>query len=284
MEIFHSPVDISEWSQRQRQSGHTIGFVPTMGALHDGHAALMKKSVADNIRNVVSIFVNPLQFNNSQDLASYPRTLESDIEIANEAGIEALYVPSTSAMYPDGFSTAVTAGPLAETMEGANRPGHFDGVATVVVKLLNAVNPHTAYFGEKDFQQLSVIRRVIADLNIGCQIIGVPTIRHTDGLAMSSRNVRLTSVHRQQSPVIYSTLQNYLTQNHISSGVSSGIKRHFIEEVQSTSEGRVEYIEIVKSDTLKLSEYFDESCTICVAVWFGDVRLIDNISHDTNHD
>jgi pantoate--beta-alanine ligase len=284
MEIFHSPVDISEWSHRQRQAGQSIGFVPTMGALHEGHAALMKNSNADNTCNVASIFVNPLQFNSSQDLASYPRTFDADTKIAQEAGIDALYVPSVSAMYPDGFSTAISAGSLSDSMEGAHRPGHFDGVSTVVVKLLNAVNPHTAYFGEKDFQQLAVVRRVVADLNINCRIIGVPTIRHSDGLAMSSRNVRLTPIHRQQSPVIYSALQKHATRSHISSDASTAIKQQFTEEVQSTSEGRVEYIEIVKSDTLEPSEYFDRSCTICVAVWFGDVRLIDNISRDSNHD
>jgi len=284
MEIFHSPEEINQWSLRERQAGQLIGFTPTMGALHDGHASLMMTSQADNTRNVASIFVNPLQFNNSQDLDSYPRTLESDIDIAREAGIDALYIPSVSAMYPDGFSTVITAGSLTDTMEGAHRPGHFDGVATVVVKLLNAVNPHTAYFGEKDFQQLAVIRRVVADLNISCRIIGIPTIRHSDGLAMSSRNVRLTSEHRQQCPIIYSALQRCASQSLISSIDSEALKQLFINEIQTLSDGRVEYIEIVKSDTLEPHDVFNESCTICVAVWFGDVRLIDNISHHSSND
>jgi pantoate--beta-alanine ligase len=253
-----------------------------MGALHNGHSALMTRSRIDNPRSVASIFVNPLQFNNSQDLTTYPRTLEADIEVASAAGIDALYVPSVNAMYPDGFSTAVTAGPLSETMEGASRPGHFDGVATVVVKLLNAVSPNRAYFGEKDFQQLAVIRHVIADLNISCQILGVPTVREPDGLAMSSRNVRLTSTHRQQSPVIFSALQKIVSQNQSGQNSSEAIKKMFSDEIHSFSEGRVEYIEVVDSKTLKQIDHFGKTATICVAVWFGDVRLIDNISHESN--
>jgi len=284
MEIFNSPVEISEWSRRQRQADHSIGFVPTMGALHDGHSTLIKASASEHSRNVASIFVNPLQFNDPKDLTAYPRTLEADIEIAKAAGIDALYVPSVSAMYPDGFSAKISAGSLSDTMEGAHRPGHFDGMATVVVKLLNTVQPHTAYFGQKDFQQLAIIRHVVADLNIKCAITAVPTVRHPDGLAMSSRNTRLTPLHRQQSPVIYSALQKHATQSPFRSVATTAIKQQFTEEIQSASEGRVEYIEIVKSDSLTPSEYFDRSCTICVAVWFGDVRLIDNISRDTNHD
>jgi len=226
--------------------------------------------------------VNPLQFNNSQDLTTYPRTLEADIEIASAAGIDVLYVPSVSAMYPDGFSTAVTAGPLAETMEGASRPGHFDGVATVVVKLLNTVNPHRAYFGNKDFQQLAVIRHVIADLNIGCQILGVPTVRDPDGLAMSSRNVRLTSMHREQSPIIFSTLQKIISQYESSGSSTEAIKKFFTNEIHTLTDGRVEYIEVVNSETLEPLDYFSKEATICVAIWFGDVRLIDNISHESN--
>ena len=282
MEIFNSPVEISEWSLGQRQSGHSIGFIPTMGALHDGHATLMQRSKADNSRNVASIFVNPLQFNNAQDLNSYPRTLDTDIDIAKKAGIDALYVPSVSAMYPEGFSTVVTAGHLAETMEGASRPGHFDGVATVVVKLISAVNPDHAYFGKKDFQQLAVIRQVIADLDMNCSIVGVPTVRHSDGLAMSSRNTRLTAIHRKQSPVIFSALQKLVSSQSPVPIDSVSIKKQFTDEIHSSSEGLVEYIEIVDTYTLEPKSHFDKSCTVCVAVWFGDVRLIDNISHEDN--
>lgn len=282
MEIFNSPVEISEWSLVQRQSGHSIGFIPTMGALHDGHATLMQRSKADNSRNVASIFVNPLQFNNAHDLNSYPRTLDADIDIAKNAGVDALYVPSVSAMYPEGFSTVVTAGHLAETMEGASRPGHFDGVATVVVKLISAVNPDHAYFGRKDFQQLAVIRQVVADLNMSCSIIGVPTVRHLDGLAMSSRNTRLSPIHRQQSPVIFSALQKLVSDLDNSPGDSISIKTLFTDQIHSSSEGLVEYIEIVDTFTLKPNSSFDKSCTVCVAVWFGDVRLIDNMTLEDN--
>jgi pantoate--beta-alanine ligase len=242
----------------------------------------MQRSKADNSRNVASIFVNPLQFNNAQDLNSYPRTLDTDIDIAKKAGIDALYVPSVSAMYPKGFSTVVTAGHLAETMEGASRPGHFDGVATVVVKLISAVNPDHAYFGKKDFQQLAVIRQVVADLNMNCSIIGLPTVRHSDGLAMSSRNTRLTAIHREQSSVIFSALQKLVSSKSPVPIDSVSIKKQFTDEIQSSSEGLVEYIEIVDTFTLEPKSHFDTSCTVCVAVWFGGVRLIDNISHEDN--
>ena len=235
MRIIRSVSEIQEWSSAERRAGKSIGFVPTMGALHLGHAELFRRSVAENQRTVVSIFVNSLQFNNASDLAAYPRQLEQDRVIAEREHIDVLFVPSHEEMYPEGFSSIISAGSIAENMEGLHRPGHFDGVATVVVKLLNAVAPTGSYFGEKDFQQVAVIRQVVRDLNISCEIVSVPTVRDEYGLALSSRNARLTPA------------------------------------------GTVEYIEIVDSLTLNPVATACEGTTICVAVWFDDVRLIDNV-------
>jgi len=278
MQIFHSVAQMQQWSSNEHKAGNTVGFIPTMGALHEGHAHLFSRSVSEQHRTVVSIFVNPLQFNNEADLDAYPRQLEQDIVIAEQQSIDVLFVPSYDEMYPTGFSSTVSAGAIATSMEGLHRPGHFDGVATVVIKLLNAVQPNVAYFGEKDFQQVAVIRQVVRDLNLSCEVASVPTVREPNGLALSSRNARLTPETKIEARQVYSFLQQFVEAIH-SDKISTEILRiRFTEEIQTTTSGTVEYIEVVDSKTLQPVLAVDAGCTICVAVWFGDVRLIDNIS------
>jgi pantoate--beta-alanine ligase len=278
MQIFHSVAQMQQWSSNEHKAGNTVGFIPTMGALHEGHAQVFSRSVSEQHRTVVSIFVNPLQFNNEGDLDVYPRQLEQDIVIAEQQSIDVLFVPSQDEMYPAGFSSTVSAGAIATSMEGLHRPGHFDGVATVVIKLLNAVQPNVAYFGEKDFQQVAVIRQLVRDLNLSCNIASVPTVREPNGLALSSRNARLTPETKTEARQIYSFLQQIVEAIH-SDKISTEILRiRFTDEIRTTTSGTVEYLEVVDSKTLQPVLAVDAGCTICVAVWFGDVRLIDNIS------
>ena len=266
------------WSSNEKSSGNRVGFVPTMGALHEGHEKLFSQSVSENRRTVVSIFVNPLQFNSVSDLEAYPRQLEQDQEIAAQQKIDVLFAPSHEEMYPNDFASSISAGPIAQNMEGLHRPGHFDGVATVVVKLLNAVTPDVAYFGLKDFQQLAVIRSVVRDLNIKCELRGVPTVRNEMGLALSSRNSRLSPDLLEQASIIYSLLIEMANQARNSVTPTLTLQKHFKDGMRPVSAAKVEYVEVVDSDSLLPVTTAQKGRTICVAVWFDDVRLIDNIS------
>ena len=278
MKIITSVAEMQEWSSAERSAGNSVGFVPTMGALHEGHAKLFVRSVAEQTRTVVSIFVNPLQFNSETDLRAYPRQLEKDIPIAEQQGVDVLFTPSHAEMYPLGFSSSISAGAIASHMEGLHRPGHFDGVATVVVKLLNAVAPTASYFGEKDFQQIAVIRQVVRDLNIPCEIASVTTVRDKSGLALSSRNMRLTAEHLGQAPQIFILLSQIAEQCRTHETSSAAMKNRFNTELPAVTAATVEYVEIVDSNTLRPAQIATNGTTICVAVWFGDVRLIDNVS------
>jgi pantoate--beta-alanine ligase len=278
MKVIRTVSEVQEWSATERSAGNTIGFVPTMGALHQGHAELFAQSVDENSRTVVSIFVNSLQFNSASDLEAYPRQLEQDKVIAEKQNVDVLFVPNHEEMYPDSFSSTISAGPIAAHMEGLHRPGHFDGVATVVVKLLNAVTPDIAYFGLKDFQQLAVIRTVVRDLNLKCHIIGVPTVRNESGLALSSRNSRLSPESLTQAPSVYAVLLEMATQARERETTTTALKAHFTSAMKPFSAAKIEYIEIVDSVTLHPVNTAKAGSTICVAVWFEDVRLIDNIS------
>jgi pantoate--beta-alanine ligase len=278
MKVIRTVSEMREWSATERSAGNTIGFVPTMGALHQGHAELFAQSVDENSQTVVSIFVNSLQFNSASDLDAYPRQLEQDKVIAEKQNVDVLFVPNHEEMYPNGFSSTISAGQIAAHMEGLHRPGHFDGVATVVVKLLNAVTPDIAYFGLKDFQQLAVIRTVVRDLNIKCRIVGVPTVRNESGLALSSRNSRLSPESLNQAPSVYAVLLAMATQARERETTATDLKDHFTSAMKSFSAAKIEYIEIVDSVTLHPVNTAKEGSTICVAVWFDDVRLIDNIS------
>ncbi|MCY7299178.1 MAG: pantoate--beta-alanine ligase [Ilumatobacteraceae bacterium] len=205
--LFDGPAAMSAWSDAQRIAGRRVVLVPTMGALHQGHLALIDEARRHADVVVVSIFVNPLQFNRSDDFDAYPRPIDDDLALCAEHGVDALYAPHASAMYPPGFETHVSPGPLADMLEGAQRPGHFRGVTTVVAKLFGAARPHVAVFGQKDFQQLAVIRRMTIDLDMGIEVVGMPIVREYDGLAMSSRNRRLSPAQRAAAVCVSQALQ-----------------------------------------------------------------------------
>lgn len=278
MEILDTPGAMSAWSRRHRDV--RIGFVPTMGALHGGHLSLVDIARRHCDVVVVSIFVNPLQFDREDDLAGYPRPVESDLRLCRDAGVDAVYAPTPDTMYRPGFQTFVEPGMLAQPLEGAGRPGHFRGVATVVAKLFNAVRPDVAVFGQKDYQQLAVIRRMARDLDTGVDIVAGPTLRENDGLAMSSRNRRLTPDQRAAAVVVPAALRS------IESSVMAGARdvptllRHGLEVLGSQPLARVEYLSIDDAAELTPLELVDRSAVVSTAVWFGDVRLIDNVVID----
>ena len=260
-----------------RASGANIGFVPTMGALHRGHETLMQIAVQENQAAVLSIFVNPTQFNVVEDFDKYPRTFDADAEIAKECKIDVVFAPEISSMYPSTASVAVHAGTAAQGMEGQMRPGHFDGVTTVVAKLFNIVLPHRAYFGKKDYQQLAVIRQMVTDLNFSLSIVGVNTVREDDGLALSSRNVRLTDTNRKDAVAISQGL--FAAEKLHKSGITDAnvLTSSVTNAISSTHSGRIEYVQICDPDSLQPVSDTRHGAVICAAVWYGDVRLIDNI-------
>lgn len=278
MIVAKTPSEIRDWVKTQRVSPKiTVGFVPTMGALHDGHLSLMRQARSECDVVVASIFVNPLQFNVQSDFDKYPRTDEKDLALCEAIGVDAVYLPTTEAMYPPGHETTVHPGLTAEPMEGAGRPGHFAGVTTVVTKLFLSVQPDRAYFGQKDYQQLAVIRKMVADLDMGITIIGVPTVRESDGLAMSSRNVRLTSEQRHAAPIVYKGLQAareaFVAGERNPNTLTSIVSLLYDAEPLA----RTEYVALVNASTLQTMPTVTEPAVIAVAVWFGEVRLIDNI-------
>lgn len=279
MKVIRKADELRAWSAEQRAAGLTLGFVPTMGALHDGHLSLVARARENNDAVAVSVFVNPTQFNNPDDLKTYPRTEEADLAKLKAAGVDVAFVPTVEEMYPEPDTRVFELGPVAEVMEGKMRPGHFNGVAQVVSRLFVMVNPTHAYFGEKDFQQIAVIRKMV-ELEGGfggLQIVDVPIKREADGLAMSSRNVRLTPELRAMAPGIYKALQ---------AGVEYA-RNHSVEETTeyvvnqiNTIDGlETEYFQIVDGKTCQpISDWSESEMPVgCVTVFAGDVRLIDNI-------
>jgi pantoate--beta-alanine ligase len=254
---------------RWRREGLSVGLVPTMGALHQGHAALIRRARRENDRVVVSVFVNPLQFGPREDFARYPRSFPADRRLCRLAGADAVYHPSVAEMYPDGFASQVEVPPLAARWEGALRPGHFRGVATVVLKLLNTCAPTRAYFGEKDYQQLTLIRRMAADLDLPVSIVGCPTVRERDGLALSSRNVYLSPVERAAAPVIRRALQ--LARD---TGDTAAARRLIAKELPGC---RVDYLAFVDAATLEPAAKAGRPRRLLAAVRVGKTRLIDNL-------
>ena len=278
MKNFDQPHDMREWSRLQSASHFSIGFVPTMGALHDGHKRLIEVAQQDCGRVIVSIFVNALQFNNPQDYEKYPRLIDADIQICKEIGVDALYTPSHAIVYPPGFETHITPGATAAPMEGVFREGHFAGVVTVVNKLLNATRPDRAYFGAKDFQQLAVIKRMVLDFDLSVAVVPVATVRQPDGLALSSRNTRLTSQQRVAACVIYRGLKAARHAYMQGEGSSVALISLTSDIYASCPEARVEYIEIFDPVTMRpLQDISKKNAVMAVAIWFGDIRLIDNI-------
>jgi len=280
--VIDTPVGVRAWSDAIHVTGDTIGLVPTMGALHRGHLELIDAAsrLVDEV--IVSIFVNPLQFGEQGDFDRYPRPLEDDLRVCRAAGVGVVYVPTVAAMYPDGFATSVHVAGLTDPMEGASRPGHFDGVTTVVTKLFGATRPDIAVFGEKDYQQLSVVRRLTADLDFGIDIIAHPTVREPDGLALSSRNRRLDEAQRRAATCIPTAISAAL--EFATSGVSDAsdvivvATQFIVAEPLAT----LEYVTVFDGVTLRPIDRFEDEhrqpgrVRIAIAARFGDVRLIDN--------
>ena len=255
MKIISSINSLRKIITSYRKKGKTIGFVPTMGALHDGHLSLIKKCRKDNDIVIVSIFVNPTQFGPQEDFKSYPRDKKKDCQLAKKSGCDIVFYPTVAAIYPEGTSTIIDVPDLSKGLCGTKRPGHFRGVATVVAKLFNIVNPDTAYFGQKDFQQAAVIKKMSADLNFPIAIKTAPTFREKDGLAMSSRNVYLSSTQRTEASILYSSLHHVkckiLDGERSTSRITSFIKKN----IEKTS-GKIDYIECRDAETLKTIKKF----------------------------
>ncbi len=260
-----------------RGSKKTVGFVPTMGALHKGHASLIRRSRKDNDVTVVSIFVNPAQFGPREDFKRYPRPVNKDIALCKKEGVDFIFYPSVSDMYPAGFKTYVCVEQLSNLLCGKSRPGHFRGVATVVAKLFNIVGPDSAYFGQKDAQQAAIIKRMAADLNIPVKIKIVPTVRERDGLALSSRNLYLTSEERKDASALFESLS--MAKKMVDSGVSnaSRIISAMKRLINSKKTARIDYVAIVDPVELKPVKHVSAGSLAALAVWIGKTRLIDNI-------
>lgn len=276
MIVFEKIFDVQSYVANKRSEGLTIGFVPTMGALHEGHISLVEKSVAENNLTIVSIFVNPIQFNNPDDLAKYPRVLDKDLAMLEQVGVDAVFVPDTKEMYPEPVTRHYEFGSLAEVMEGAFRPGHFNGVAIVVHKLFDIVSPHRAYFGEKDYQQLMIIKAMVNNLQLPVEIIACPISREPDGLARSSRNARLSPEMRLAAPFIYQQLQ-VAAKN--ASGISAeSIERCIADSFENHNLLRLEYFVVADGKTLQpVKGKVTPNAYGFIAVFAGDIRLIDNI-------
>ncbi|TVQ76270.1 MAG: pantoate--beta-alanine ligase [Flavobacteriales bacterium] len=281
LEVFQRKSEIFSYCSRRKSLGKTIGFVPTMGALHTGHLQLVNTALEQNDLAVVSIFVNPTQFNSAGDLLSYPRQFDQDLKMLESLGSDKIVIfnPDVQGMYPDGMNNTGTydLNGIDSVMEGAHRPGHFQGVATIVHKLFSSVEPHKAYFGEKDFQQLAIIRHITKTLNLPIDIISVPTIREDDGLAKSSRNALLSEEHRAEAHRIYATMTK--VKNKFDVQKIDDLIEEAIHDIQGSDNlFKVEYIEIVDENTLRPSANPQSPLRLFAAVWANKVRLIDNIS------
>ncbi len=277
--VLTSPAEMQAWALVTRRKGKTIGFVPTMGALHEGHLSLMRQARAENHAVVVSIFVNPMQFGKGEDFDVYPKRLEGDKKGLRSVGVDVLFLPNNLNMYPDGFETTVKAGPLAKRWCGRSRPGHFDGVLTVVAKLFSLVQADQAYFGEKDYQQYLLIKKMAADLNMPTQVVGCPIYREPDGLAMSSRNYNLKKTNRKNAISLSRVIE--ALQQQVASGEKSvtKLKRYAHEQLENVPRCEIDYIAIVDAATLVSIKKVERKARVLLAVRFQQkpwVRLIDN--------
>lgn len=279
MKVIRKADELRRWSALEREAGRSVGFVPTMGALHQGHLSLVARARGENDCVAVSVFVNPTQFNNPDDLLTYPRTEEADLLALEAAGVDVAFVPTVEEMYPEPDTRVFDLGPVAEVMEGKMRPGHFNGVAQVVSRLFDMAHPTRAYFGEKDFQQIAVIRKMV-ELEggfDGLEIVDVPIKREADGLAMSSRNVRLTPAMREAAPAIHRALLqgvDYAATHGVAETTA-----HVVELINAVAGLETEYFQIVDGPTcLPIADWTESRQPVgCVTVYAGDVRLIDNI-------
>lgn len=281
MKIIRTLYDMTEYRVRQRDRNASVGFVPTMGALHEGHMSLVQRAVKENEVGVVSLFVNPIQFNNQDDYDKYPRTEEEDFKLLAAAGVDAVFAPDVNEMYPKDITDCkeYDLGEVAQVMEGKYRPGHFQGVARVLDILFRLVDPHRAYFGEKDFQQIAVVRNLIKSEGLNVEIVACPIKRAPDGLALSSRNARLNDSQRKAAAEIYATLKysvEYSKQHSVQATHDT-----VVERIDAIPGMKVEYFEIVDARTLQPVDEWEESNWIvgCITVYCGEVRLIDNIAY-----
>jgi len=280
MQIIAEPRRMQQLAEETRRAGRSIGVVPTMGALHAGHLSLLRRCRAENELAVMTLFVNPLQFDRQDDLARYPRDQDRDAWLARDAGVDVIYAPTAEAMYPAGYATYVTVEGLTDRWEGATRPGHFRGVATVCVKLFTACRPHRAYFGQKDYQQTLVMRRLVADLDLGLELVVLPTVREADGLALSSRNALLTPDARRQAVTISRALM--AAQAAVTGGERDAEQlRAAIEaQIRTAPMAEIEYVAVCDPDTLEPLTRIAQRAVALVAARFGLIRLIDNILLD----
>lgn len=281
MQVFHKIVELQNKLFEDRKNGKSVGLVPTMGALHEGHASLVKKSVKDNDVTVVSVFVNPTQFNDPKDLSSYPRDIEADCKLLEEVGADYVFTPSVEEMYPTPDTRHFEFPPISTVMEGAHRPGHFNGVCQVVSRLFYITRPDKAYFGEKDWQQIAVVKAMVRSLNLNVKIVECPIIRDTDGLARSSRNALLSADEREIAPNIFKALKEsikYSKKHNINE-----THDYVVEKINSVNNLEVEYFEIVDGNTLqKVNDWNDSDYIVgCITVYCGKrpVRLIDHIKY-----
>lgn len=276
LKIVHTIREVREYVSQWKNEGLSVGFVPTMGYLHEGHQSLIKKSVEENDRTVVSIFVNPMQFAPTEDLESYPRDLNADAQVCEKTGADLIFNPEPEEMYKNGFCSFVDMiGPTAELC-GKSRPIHFRGVCTVVSKLFNIVMPDKAYFGQKDAQQLAVIKRMVTDLNIPVEIIGCPIIREADGLAKSSRNTYLNEEERKAALILSKTV--FMGQKLIKGGLrnSKELIALMKKNIESEPLAKIDYVEVVDFDDISIKDTISDNTLIAMAVYIGKTRLIDN--------
>jgi pantoate--beta-alanine ligase len=277
MRVVSSIAEIKRAIAEIRCTGRTIGLVPTMGALHEGHLQLLRTAAAENAVTVCSIFINPAQFNDPDDYRLYPRLLDQDTDLLGQTGCDLVFAPEASAMYPQSAVVRFDFGRMEEVMEGEHRPGHFNGVATVVSKLFHIVKPHRAYFGQKDLQQFVIIRQLVQDLHFDLELVRHPTVRAEDGLALSSRNLRLSPTERHAAPRLYQALQ--LAAGKLGEEPVATIKSEVAEYLAAFPAVRLEYFEVADAGTLEPLEAVGPSgqTALCIAAWVGPVRLIDNV-------
>ena len=277
MEVITKINEMRARVQSIKKARESIGFVPTMGAIHDGHISLIRAARSDNTELIVSIYLNPTQFDNKDDLDNYPCQLDKDIEIIEEENVDVTFTPGTEEMYPYGFCTSVTQDKLTDNLCGKTRPGHFKGVTAIVTKLFNIINPDRAYFGQKDFQQCVVIKRLVADLNMGVEIKILPTVRDEDGLAVSSRNQRLNAEERQSALCLYGALLKARSMLASNRNNAKEIIEEMTSMIKKSKYAKVDYISIVNPHTLENVKLIKGKAIAVAAIWIGNTRLIDNI-------
>ncbi|MGN0558190.1 MAG: pantoate--beta-alanine ligase [Acutalibacteraceae bacterium] len=278
MKIVSTVIEVREQVKKWREQGLSVGFVPTMGYLHEGHKSLILKSVEQNDRTVVSVFVNPTQFSENEDLSTYPRDLDADAALCTDAKADFIFHPEPSEMYPQGFCTGVNMSVLTEELCGKSRPVHFGGVCTVVSKLFNIVKPDRAYFGEKDAQQLAIIRQMVKDLNFDIEIVGCPIVRESDGLAKSSRNTYLNAEERKAAVILSKSIElgKELVQN--GERDAQTVIKEMTDKISSEPLARIDYVEVVDALTMQRVQKIEKSVLVAIAVFIGKTRLIDNFS------